>query len=61
MKRERARETHLSLADDEEGVSPRPLPDDVLSIFIVCLSGEGEEMGREEGRGEWGREEMGEG
>lgn len=32
--------SHLSLADDEEGVSPGPLPDDVLSISIMRLSEE---------------------
>lgn len=30
--------SHLSLADDEESVSSGPLSDDVLSIFIMCLS-----------------------
>lgn len=29
---------HLSFTDDEEGVSSGPLSDDVLSIFIMCLS-----------------------
>lgn len=31
---------HLSFTDDEEGVSSGPLSDDVLSIFIMCLSEE---------------------
>lgn len=31
---------HLSFADDEEGVSSGSLSNDVLSIFIMCLTGE---------------------
>lgn len=31
---------HLSFTDDEEGVSSGSLSNDVLSIFIMCLSGE---------------------
>lgn len=32
--------SHLPFADDEKGVSSGPLPDDVLAVFVVCLSGE---------------------
>lgn len=31
---------HLSFTDDEEGVSSGSLSNDVLSIFVMCLSGE---------------------
>lgn len=33
-------DAHLSFTDDEEGVSSGSLSNDVLSIFVVCLSGE---------------------
>lgn len=32
--------SHLSFTDDEEGVSSGPLSDDVLTIFVMCLSEE---------------------
>lgn len=32
--------SHLSFADDEKGVSSGPLSDDVLAVFVMCLSGE---------------------
>lgn len=32
-------DAHLSFTDDEEGVSSGSLSNDVLSIFIMCLSG----------------------
>lgn len=33
-------DAHLSFTDDEEGVSSGSLSNDVLSIFVMCLSGE---------------------
>lgn len=33
-------DAHLSFTDDEKGVSPGSLSNDVLSIFVMCLSGE---------------------
>lgn len=33
-------DAHLSFTDDEEGVSSGSLSNDVLSIFVVRLSGE---------------------
>lgn len=34
-----AAHAYLPFADDEEGVSSCSLPDDIFSIFIVCLKG----------------------
>lgn len=33
-------DAHLSFTDDEEGVSSGSLSNDVLSISVMCLSGE---------------------